>query len=68
MLMATARMRPASRTFGIRLPTHHAAEPVNDVNDANAGDCKLECSEKRRELYQANWPQIEKSTDCENKL
>ena len=32
------------------------------------GDRELERSEKRGELYQPNRPQIEKPTDCENKL
>jgi hypothetical protein len=42
------------QNFGIRLPTHHATEPVKNVNDANAGDRKFEGAEKRREFYQSN--------------
>jgi hypothetical protein len=56
------------QNFGIRLPAHHATEPINDVHNANAGDRELERSEKRGELYQPNRPQIEKPPDRENKL
>ncbi|MGB8174083.1 MAG: hypothetical protein WCF29_03585, partial [Pseudolabrys sp.] len=44
------------KDLGIWLSAHHATEPVNNVNKANAGDRELERSEKRGELNQPNRP------------
>ena len=56
------------KDFGIWLAAHHATEPIDNVNNANAGHRELKRPEKRGEFYQPNRAQIEKSANCENKL
>ena len=46
----------------------HVTEPIDNVNNANAGHRELKGPEKRGEFYQPNRAQVEKSANCKNKL
>jgi hypothetical protein len=52
------------KDFGIWLAAHHATEPIDNVNIANAGHRELKGPEKRGEFYQPNRAQVEKSANC----